>query len=368
MRRAAQAGRHSQIGAAGHRGRDASPPAIAPARRRAGQAPQGRGERAGNDHRLPLQGPGAARALADAHLGAGRRQPRQQLPAARIPRRPRARADHLRHAVPRLPERRRGRAVAAARRSGAPRVLRRRGARDRSRRPRCGSAPRRSNAGGRLRTAILADVCEALVGAVYLDGGYDAAASWSSGSGASACARRRGRCAIPRPCCRNGRRRAACRRRPTARSSAPARTTIRNSASPSTLPNREPAEGRRPLQARRRAGRRRRHARARRRARGPPRWLRRRARRHALRLHRADRRAQCRQVDADQCAGRQQGRDRHPQGADHAHAGARHRDGGRRPARVHRHAGHLRAAAAARPRHGDDGLGRRGATPTSSRC
>jgi ribonuclease-3 len=33
-----------------------------------------------------------------------------------------------------------------------------------------------ANAGGRMRTAILADVCEALVGAVYLDGGYQAAA------------------------------------------------------------------------------------------------------------------------------------------------------------------------------------------------
>jgi ribonuclease-3 len=33
-----------------------------------------------------------------------------------------------------------------------------------------------SNAGGRMRTAILADVCEAVVGAVYLDGGYGAAA------------------------------------------------------------------------------------------------------------------------------------------------------------------------------------------------
>jgi ribonuclease-3 len=32
-----------------------------------------------------------------------------------------------------------------------------------------------SNAGGRSRTAILADVCEALVGAVFLDGGYPAA-------------------------------------------------------------------------------------------------------------------------------------------------------------------------------------------------
>ncbi|MCC6887996.1 MAG: ribonuclease III [Hyphomicrobiales bacterium] len=34
-----------------------------------------------------------------------------------------------------------------------------------------------SNAGGRNRTAILADVCEALVGAVFLDGGYKAAAT-----------------------------------------------------------------------------------------------------------------------------------------------------------------------------------------------
>jgi ribonuclease III len=33
------------------------------------------------------------------------------------------------------------------------------------------------NAGGRKRPAILADVCEALIGAVYLDGGYAAAAA-----------------------------------------------------------------------------------------------------------------------------------------------------------------------------------------------
>src|SRR3954451_11940952 len=32
-----------------------------------------------------------------------------------------------------------------------------------------------SNAGGRSRTAILADVCEALIGAVFIDGGYPAA-------------------------------------------------------------------------------------------------------------------------------------------------------------------------------------------------
>jgi ribonuclease III len=34
-----------------------------------------------------------------------------------------------------------------------------------------------ANAGGRKRPAILADVCEALIGAVYLDGGYPAAAA-----------------------------------------------------------------------------------------------------------------------------------------------------------------------------------------------
>jgi ribonuclease-3 len=34
-----------------------------------------------------------------------------------------------------------------------------------------------NSAGGRNRTAILADVCEALVGAVFIDGGYEAAAN-----------------------------------------------------------------------------------------------------------------------------------------------------------------------------------------------
>src|SRR5262249_30291309 len=33
-----------------------------------------------------------------------------------------------------------------------------------------------ANSGGRRRLAILADVCEALIGAVFLDGGYPAAA------------------------------------------------------------------------------------------------------------------------------------------------------------------------------------------------
>ena len=34
-----------------------------------------------------------------------------------------------------------------------------------------------SNAGGRLRAAVLADVCEALIGAVFIDGGYAPAAA-----------------------------------------------------------------------------------------------------------------------------------------------------------------------------------------------
>src|SRR5215471_2042407 len=34
-----------------------------------------------------------------------------------------------------------------------------------------------ANSGGRWRTAILADVCEAVIGAVFLDGGYSAAAA-----------------------------------------------------------------------------------------------------------------------------------------------------------------------------------------------
>src|SRR5260370_24432632 len=34
-----------------------------------------------------------------------------------------------------------------------------------------------NNAGGRARTAILADVCEALIGAVFVEGGYPAAAA-----------------------------------------------------------------------------------------------------------------------------------------------------------------------------------------------
>ena len=37
--------------------------------------------------------------------------------------------------------------------------------------------PSELNAGGRRRTAILADICEALIGAVFIDGGYSAAST-----------------------------------------------------------------------------------------------------------------------------------------------------------------------------------------------
>src|SRR6185312_10961034 len=58
----------------------------------------------------------------------------------------------------------------------------------------------------------------------------------SRASGRSACSSRSGRCAIPRPCYRSGRRRVACRRRPIANSRAPGRITIRSSASPWNCP------------------------------------------------------------------------------------------------------------------------------------
>src|SRR5215470_6831294 len=58
----------------------------------------------------------------------------------------------------------------------------------------------------------------------------------SGGYGRSACAPRCGRCAMPRPFCRNGRRGAACRRPPIGRSSARVPIIVPSSASPSSCP------------------------------------------------------------------------------------------------------------------------------------
>ena len=130
-----------------------------------------------------------------------------------------------------------------------------------------------ANAGGRMRTAILADVCEALVGAVYLDGGYDAAAKlverlWGERMRAPVrplrdpktilqeWAQARG---LPTPTYREVER--------TGPHHDPEFRVAVDAA--------EPRAGRRarPLQAHRRAGRRRRHAQARRREDGSRRWL-----------------------------------------------------------------------------------------------
>ena len=134
-----------------------------------------------------------------------------------------------------------------------------------------------SNAGGRSRIAILADVCEALIGAVFVDGGYDAAAAlitrlweqrmrepkrplrdaktmlqeWAQAQG------------LPTPAYREVER--------TGPDHDPEfRVTVE-------LPDRMPAEGTRPLQALRRAGRRLRHADPRGGDDGTPRWVSRKA-------------------------------------------------------------------------------------------
>ena len=133
-----------------------------------------------------------------------------------------------------------------------------------------------ANAGGRTRPAILADVCEALIGAVYLDGGYPAAEAlverlWDArmrDHGAAAARsqdRAAGMGAGARPA----------DARSIAKSRAPAPTTIRNSASPCSFRSSRPAEGSGRSKRARRAGRRRRDDGARGRQARPPQWLRR---------------------------------------------------------------------------------------------
>ena len=101
-----------------------------------------------------------------------------------------------------------------------------------------------ANAGARTRPAILADVCEALIGAVYLDGGFAAAEAlvgrlWQvrmKHEGRAGARSENGPAGM-------GAGRAACRRRPIARSRAPARTTTRSFASPCSFRSLAPAEG-----------------------------------------------------------------------------------------------------------------------------
>ena len=128
-------------------------------------------------HRLPLQGRRPARSRADAHLGAGRRASRagsyQRLEFLGDHVLGLVISDMLFRAFPKADEGELSRRLAD--------LVRKETCADVARAIDLGAALRlgasEANAGGRLRTAILADVCEALVGAVFLDGGYEAAAA-----------------------------------------------------------------------------------------------------------------------------------------------------------------------------------------------
>ena len=106
-----------------------------------------------------------------------RAQPRRQLPAAGIPRRPRARADRLRHAVSRLPKADEGelskRLADLVRKESCADVAKSLGLLDDIKLGAVGAG-----AGARLRKSVLGDICEAVIGAIFLDGGYAAAAQF----------------------------------------------------------------------------------------------------------------------------------------------------------------------------------------------
>ena len=132
-----------------------------------------------------------------------------------------------------------------------------------------------ANAGGRKRPAILADVCEALIGAVYLDGGYPAAEGlverlWQVRMQAKAQPLRDSKTVLQEW--------AQARGLPTPVYREVARTGPDHSpvfCVAVQLPNFAAGRRLRPFQARRRAGRRHRHAGARARQARTAQWLRR---------------------------------------------------------------------------------------------
>ena len=78
-----------------------------------------------------------------------------------------------------------------------------------------------AQSGGRRKAAILGDACEALIGAVYLEGGLEPARRFVVAELARArCSPPRASSATPRPRCRNGRRAGGSRPRPTRSSAA----------------------------------------------------------------------------------------------------------------------------------------------------
>ena len=147
-------------------------PKPAPRRRKAAA----RRRRLREAHRLPFHDPACSSRRSPIFAADRGAQPAGQLPAARVSRRSRARARRLRHAVRAFPKADEGE---MSRRLAD--LVRKEACADVARAIDLGAAIRLGasevNAGGRSRIAILADVCEALIGAVFLDGGYPAAAA-----------------------------------------------------------------------------------------------------------------------------------------------------------------------------------------------
>jgi len=81
---------------------------------------------------------------------------------------------------------------------------------------------------GAANMAILGDVCESIIGAVFLDAGYSTAKTVVAAAFGARMLSPEHRCAIRRHCCKSGRKGAAFRRRSIARPRDPAPTTRRN--------------------------------------------------------------------------------------------------------------------------------------------
>ena len=100
-----------------------------------------------------------------------------------------------------------------------------------------------ADSGGRDKETILADACEALLGAIFLEAGYETAQKSCAASGARASGLpRRPMPPTPSRCCRSGRRARASICRPTWRSTARGPTTRRASREV-RIRGRKPARG-----------------------------------------------------------------------------------------------------------------------------
>ena len=166
-----------------HRSRHRTTPAHAPRiieshrdDRRGGRRPVRRGVRAARAaHRLPLPRPRPARARADAPVARARRRERRRVRQRvdGVPRRLGARLRHRRHALPRVPAAQRRAEVEAQgvdRLGGVAGAARPSGSGSASS---CILGRGEEKTGGRRKHAIIADCYEALIAAIYLDGGIE---------------------------------------------------------------------------------------------------------------------------------------------------------------------------------------------------